>query len=151
MDLNTLISVVSAIIAGGSLYVAFRKSKPEIKVLNSQEQLNLATALKQAAEALSESLTDRGVLEQRIDQLELHREQRAKEIEEQKREIESLRTEIVAMQIDEQEKRLRMVAKLDAWEQWFIDVEKLLKELGKDVPPRPAALTDSDPKIKRAR
>jgi chromosome segregation ATPase len=149
MEISAIVSFVSALVAVGSLYVAFKKSKPEIKVLNSQEQLNLASALKQAAEALSVSLTDRSELEGRIDELEAHREQRAKEIDTQNKEIDKLRAEITAMQIDEARKTSRLIEKLEAWEQWFTDVEKLLKELGKEVPARPDALRDSHPKIPR--
>jgi chromosome segregation ATPase len=136
------------------MYIAFRKTKPEIKVLNSQEQLNLATALRQAAEALSASLTDRSALEGRIDELEAHRVQRHKEIEAQNQQIDAqsklidaLRAEITAIQMDDQRKISRLILKLEAWERWFEEVEVLLKELGKEVPPRPAELGDSQPKI----
>jgi hypothetical protein len=153
MDVNTVVSVASALIAVGSLYIAFRKSKPEIKVMNSQEQLNLASALRQAAEALSVSMAasakERGELEARIDELEAHREQRTKEIEEQNKEIVALRTEITAMRIDEQQKTTRLVAKLEAWEQWFTKVAEILKEHNIEIPERADILKDSQPKIPR--
>jgi predicted RNase H-like nuclease (RuvC/YqgF family) len=94
-------------------YVAFRTLKPNIKVLNSQEQKNLADAAQVAANALVQTIQafgderaeimktftderkqyqeERAGFEKRIFELENHREERTRRIEELEAQVEKLK------------------------------------------------------------
>lgn len=101
MEIAAIVSVIGALVTIGGLILNFRKSKSEIKVLNSQEKNNLAEALDktggmflQALKAFTEEreglLEERNALEGRIEELEKHREERTKRIEELERLVEGL-------------------------------------------------------------
>lgn len=99
---DAIIGAIGGLITGlVGAYIALRMVKPNVRVLNSQEQLNLSTALKNAVDALTDSLEtssnvrqqaeqERQALEKRIDELEAHREARTKQIEDQNIKVEAL-------------------------------------------------------------
>jgi chromosome segregation ATPase len=74
MDIAAIISVLGALVTLGGLFVQWRKSKSEVRVLNSQEKSNLADAVETAAGTLVSALKfaaeERTNFEKRIDDLE---------------------------------------------------------------------------------
>jgi chromosome segregation ATPase len=91
--LIAVVGLLSAFLSGGGVlaYVALKKSKTEIKVLDTQGTSNIAKALNDAAVAMGailnaseadrqEAVSDRKDLEARVDELEAHRSMRSREI-----------------------------------------------------------------------
>lgn len=80
-----LIGLLGVALGGGVMwFISLRKMPRELRLLSSQEQNNLAGALNEAVNALTQSLTaansERKDFEDRINQLEAHRDVRSREI-----------------------------------------------------------------------
>lgn len=89
MTENIIIAIISAVttLAGGGFiyaFIAWRKSKSEIKVIDTQGSANIAKALSDAGGFVSTLITsfqaERKDLEDRVNELEAHRDMRSREI-----------------------------------------------------------------------
>lgn len=115
IDIAAIVSVIGALVTVGGMFIQWRKSRSETKVLGSQEKSNLADAAETAAKALTDSLKhfleERELLEKRIDDLEKaqderdrmirelqeHREQRDAQLAELKENNEALNARVAAL------------------------------------------------------
>lgn len=150
--------IASAIGASVGWYVAARKTPKEMRVLDSQESENLATALNLAVQTLTNSMTnsnaDRVVLEKRIDELEAHREMRSREIYTLQQQMEQLNREY-AKQVSELSNKVKVLESQSL--EWGKKYEKLkhyteklrqaLNDAGLTVPEMDSDLLDTLDKI----
>lgn len=158
MDREFLVGAFSAI--GGMVativtaYIALRNVKPNQRILKSQETSSLATAAETAAGALVDILKafsdERKQFELRIDELEAHREERTKRIEELENSIESLNREYAAETQSLKEKiddlQTQVTDGKDRYDRLVRVNEKLvqaLKDASIPLPDIEADLTDS--------
>jgi hypothetical protein len=140
--INYVITAVFAALVGALtpiLVARFSKTRRE-------RELDLASGYIRLVDMTSDQLESKinqiGLLEKQLNILE-------DKIMLQRREIDGLNARIIAMQIDEQAKETRWLAKFDALEQYIKLLIDILRAHDIEIPPRPDILKESDPKIKR--
>lgn len=154
MDKEFVVAVLSALggmfATLGTIYIALRTLKPNLRNLKSQETSNLATAAETYASALVETLkgfqNERADLEKRIDELEAHREERTRRIEELEKTVDNLTREVKEM-----DTLRKQIAEGEAKYQNAKRVIEILVQALKDanIPlPSGVDLSDSHPKLK---
>ena len=124
-----LIGLVGIVLSGAvGAYIAIRMLKPQVRVLESQEQHNISSALKEVAVAFGEVIDTNLELQRRVDVLEEGREQRTKDIAELRLQIDVLSREHAAEMRD-------MKQRYDELRSEYKNVLQLLEKGGIDYEP----------------
>ena len=129
-------------------YIALRMLKPNIKLANSQEQANLAKALKDAVDAMLATSADRNQLETRLDEMDKHWDERTAEMTTLKMQNEDLQAGQIATQRQIEALNRNYAAEISRlkhqWREWYDTLRGWLNEKGlTGYPEPPSGLLDT--------
>ena len=129
-------------------YIALRMLKPNIKLANSQEQANLAKALKDAVDAMLATSADRNQLETRLDEMDKHWDERTAEMLTLKSQNEDLQAGQIATQRQIEALNRNYAAEISRlkhqWREWYDTLRGWLNEKGlTGYPEPPSGLLDT--------